>query len=333
MSNLLAKIVFLVLVTAYLTGEGVFLLLPLVTVVTIGLTTARNSMFRTIILNLALIPGFILGAVMDAVPFSTSNILSWLATFVASSLLPLSIGIALRRYTWARCLTLMTGILFISGTLLTMYFWDTVRKDITISINARIAEIKELAKEPEASNKPEDINQNFIEGLKYLDYHWEDFHLGFLFGQSLLTALILIGWMVARLRTMPTEDGIHYWENPQLGNFSDVRPPDHLVWLAIATALILIYDQHYNAGEILRIIFRNTAVILSFIYWLNGLSLLTFCAYLFQWNIIITFIVVLLVFGVWTFPILALFGFFDIWWEFRNSLVRLYNRLHPEIQS
>jgi len=213
-----------------------------------------------------------------------------------------------------------------------MYFWNDLRKDITISINARIAEINNLSKEQEISNS-EEINKNFIEGLKYLDYHWEDFHIGLLFGQSLITALIIMGWMIARLKIMPTEDGIHYWENPQLGSFSHVRPPDYLVWLAILTAIILIYDQHYNVGEWLRIVSRNTAVILSFIYWLNGLSILTFCAILFHWNIILTLVIVLFVFGVWTFPILALFGFFDTWWEFRLSLLRLYNRLYPATNS
>ncbi|HOQ32824.1 MAG TPA: DUF2232 domain-containing protein [Candidatus Hydrogenedens sp.] len=332
MSNVLTKILFLILITAYLTGEGVFILLPLVTVVAIGLTTARNSWFRTALLCLSLIPGFALGAFMESLPLTTENLLMWTATFLAGILLPVSVGSALRKYSWSRCLLLVTAFLFISGTALTMYFWNDLRKDITISINARIAEINNLSKEQEISNS-EEINKNFIEGLKYLDYHWEDFHIGLLFGQSLITALIIMGWMIARLKIMPTEDGIHYWENPQLGSFSHVRPPDYLVWLAILTAIILIYDQHYNVGEWLRIVSRNTAVILSFIYWLNGLSILTFCAILFHWNIILTLVIVLFVFGVWTFPILALFGFFDTWWEFRLSLLRLYNRLYPATNS
>ncbi len=332
MSNLLTKILFLILITAYLTGEGVFILLPLITVVVIGLTIARNSWLRAGILCLALIPGFVIGAIMEALPFTQENLLMWTATLVASVVLPISVGSALRRYSWARCLILITGILFISGTALTMYFWDNLRKDITISINARIAEIQELSKEQKVSNS-EDLNGNFIEGLRYLDYHWEDFHIGVLFGQSLITALIITGWMITRLKIIPTEDGIHYWENSQLGTFSRVRPPDHLVWLAILTAVVLIYDQQYNAGELLRIISRNTAVILSFIYWLNGLSILTFCAFLFQWNIILVMVVVLFFFGIWTFPILALFGFFDTWGEFRNYLLRFYNHLHPEIKS
>ncbi len=331
MSNLLTKILFLILITAYLTGEGIFILLPLVTVVVIGLSRARNSWFCTTVLCTALVPGFVLGAFIQSLPFTLENLMMWSATLLASILVPVSIGSALRRYSWTQCLLLMTSLLFISGTLLTMYFWENLRKDITISVNARIAEIKELRKEE--TNSSEDANRTLIEGLKYLDYHWEDFHIGLLFGQSLIMATIIIGWMVARLRVLPTEDGLHYWENPRLGSFSQVRTPDYLVWLAIVTAVILIYDQHYNAGELFRIISRNTAVILSFIYWLNGLSILTFCAFLFQWNILLTLVLVLFVFGIWTFPILAVFGFFDTWWDFRNALVKLYIRLHPETNT
>lgn len=332
MSNLITKILFLIIITAYLTGEGVFILLPLVTVVVIGLTVARNSWFRTTILCFALLPGFVLGAIMNALPFTHENLLMWMGILLGSILFPISVGSALRKYSWARCLILVTGALFMLGTAITMYFWEDLRKDISISVNARIAEIKEIMKEPEVNNS-EKFNANFIEGLKYLDYHWEDFHIGLLFGQSLITALIIITWMVARLRIIPTEDGIHYWENSQLGNFSHVRPPDYLVWLAILTAIILIYDQHYNVGELFRIISRNTAVVLSFIYWLNGLSILTFCAFLFQWNIIVVMVVVIFIFGIWTFPILAIFGFFDTWGEFRNFFLRLHNHLYPKVNS
>ncbi|MGC8737231.1 MAG: hypothetical protein ACP5UA_01145 [Candidatus Hydrogenedens sp.] len=324
MSNVLTKILFLILTTAYLTGEGLFLLLPLVTIVVIGLTIARNSWLRTALLCLALIPGFVLGAIMESLPLSTENLLMWTATFLAGILLPIFIGYALRKYSWSRCLLLITSLLFICGIAFTMYFWNDLRKDITISINARIAEIKELGKE-QAPENSEEINKNLIEGLKYLDYHWEDFHIGLLFGQSLITALIIMGWMIARLKNMPTEDGIHYWENSQLGTFYQVRPPDYLVWLAILTAIILIYDQHYNAGEWLRIISRNTAIILSFIYWLNGLSILTLLIYLSHWNIMLTLGIFLLALGMWTFPLLAIIGFFDTWWEFRNMLLRYNN--------
>ncbi len=333
MTDLFAKILFLILLTAYLIGEGIFILLPLITVAVIGLSVARKSYLRTGILCVSLIPGFILGVMMESLPLTSYNLLMWTAIFLAGILFPISIGLALRKYSWSRCLLLMTGILFIVGTFLTMYFWDDLRKDITISINARIGELKEMAKEQQTDNESEEVNARFIEGLKYLDYYWEDLHIGLLFGQSLIISIILIAWMIARLRVMPTEDGIHYWENPQLGSFSQIRPPDYLVWLAILTALVWLYDQHYYAGELLRILTHNTAIILSFIYWLNGLSILTFCVTLFQWNIIVTLLVILFVFGIWTFPVLAVFGFFDTWWEFRNSLLRLYKKLHPEMNT
>ena len=326
MSSLLAKILFLILVTAYLTGEGIIILLPFVSVPVIGLTVARNSWFRVGILCTALVVGLILGVLIEAFTITSQMLSIWTTILLASILLSIAVGLTLRRYSWSRCLVLTTGIIFIVSTFLTMYFWDDLRRDLTISINARIAEIKELEKGQEVSDS-EMPSDSFVEGLKYLDYHWEDFHLGMLFGQSLILALVIISGMIARLRSFPMEDGIHYWDNPSIGSFTQVRPPDLLVWLAILVAIILIYDQYYSVGEIIRIIARNLAVALSFVYWLNGLGILLFCSFLFQWNVILTLIIVVFIFGLWSFPILAILGFFDTWWEFRNMLLRLHNRI------
>lgn len=332
MSSLLTKILFLILATAYLTGEGVLILLPLVSVPVIGLTVARKSWLRVGALCVALGVGIIAGALIESIPFTVSTLLVWVMILLASILSSIAVGLTLRRYSWSRCLVLTTGAIFIVTTAITMYFWDDLRRDLTISINARIAEIKELEKGQEASDSG-GTSDSFVEGLKYLDYHWEDFHLGMALGQSMILALVTMSWMVTRLRVFPTEDGIHYWDNPNLGSFTQVRPPDYLVWLAILVALILIYDQYYNVGEIARIVARNLAVALSFVYWLNGLSILLFCTFLFQWNVILTLIIVLFIFGLWSFPILAIFGFFDTWWEFRNSLLRFYNRISPKTNS
>ncbi|MCA1901430.1 MAG: hypothetical protein LDL53_04325 [Candidatus Hydrogenedens sp.] len=329
MLGFLAKILFLVLITAYMVGEGLFFFVPLISVALIGPTVARGSRKRTFLLCVALAFGIVLGAEIEELTWEYEIILISLATFIGSAMLSISLGLALRRYSWAHCLILTTGVIFLLFTCVTMLFWQELRKDISISVNARIAEINNLSKEQADSMPPS--STTFIEGLKYLDYHWEDFHLGLMFGQSLLLSLIILGLIIARLRTFPCEDGLNCWENPNLGTFAQIRPTDYLVWLAILSAIVIIYDQHYGIGEIPRIIVRNLAVGLSFVYWLNGLSILVFCASLFQWNIVITLIIVVFVFGIWGFPLLATVGFFDTWWEFRNVLSQLYNRMNPKI--
>ncbi|MCX8063630.1 MAG: DUF2232 domain-containing protein, partial [Candidatus Hydrogenedentes bacterium] len=246
-------------------------------------------------------------------------------TLLASVMSGITLGLMLRHYSWGKCLFTATSIIFIASVMLTSLYWDELRKDITISINARIAEILEFANSSGSKDTIE--TSSMVHLLRYLDYYWEDFHLGLLFAQSLVVSLVMLGLLITRLRLIPTEDGKNFWHNPNIGSFSCVRPPEYLVWLAIASALILIYESHYGVSELLRLLARNCAVGLSFIYWANGLSILFLLTELLNWNAMIVLVVVSFVFGVWSFPVLAIFGFFDTWWEFRKKIESVYNKI------
>ncbi len=325
-ASIMVKPAFFGLLVAYLIGENAFIMLPLVSAGFIGLSSARNAKFRVLLLVLAMIIGAIVGILANSVTLSPDNMILLGLSLLASFMAGITVGLMLRNYSWGRCLFITTSVIFIVSIVLTSIYWDELRKDITITINARIAEIREMAnssKDTEVSDTSSIVNM-----LEYLDFYWEDFHLGLLFAESLVISLVLIGLLVTRLRIIPTEDGVNFWNNPNLGSFSRVRPPEHLVWLAILCALILIYDSHYGVSEIMRLLARNCALGLSFVYWANGLSIMFLITELFNWNAVVMVVVVLFIFGFWSFPVLAIFGFFDTWWDFRNKLEEFYKRIN-----
>lgn len=325
MSYLTLKLAVVTTITAYLIGEGYALLVPLATSGIIGLSSARQSWFRVTLLSISILVGIAIGTIAQYTQLSRDHILLFVLTWCASVIGGIGLGLALKKYSWARCILITTGAIFIVSSFLTLYFWDQIRKDITITINARIAEVEQLKQQP-SQTTDEEASHKLVETLKYIDYHWEDFHLGLIFGQSLIIAITILALMIQQLHRYPSEDGIHLWENPHLGRFADVRPSDYLVWLAIGSAIVILYDSHYGVSEITRIISRNMAVGLSFIYWMNGLGILLYTAELFQWNVTVVLVVVIFVFGIWSFPLLATIGFFDTWGEFRNTIKRIYEK-------
>lgn len=322
---ILVKPTFLTLLVAYLVGENALIILPLISAGFLGLSWARGAYIRALLLIFSLILGTVLGIFANSLPLTLYFLVLVGLTILASIFSGVTVGLVLRNYTWGRCLFIITSIIFIASVTLSSIYWDELRRDITISINARIAEIRELVSSSDSKVSGE--TSSMISLLRYLDCYWEDFHLGLLFAQSLVVSLILLGALITRLRVIPTEDGRNFWSNPNIGSFSRVRPPEHLVWLAIVSALVLLYDSHYGVSELLRLLARNLAVGLSFIYWANGLSILFFVTELFSWNVVVMLIVVLFIFGFWSFPVLAIFGFFDTWWEFRKRLETLYTKM------
>ncbi len=322
---ILLKPVFFGLLVAYLVGENALIMLPLVGAVFIGLSSARKAKVRVLLLLLAMVIGAVVGVFANSLTLSINSGIVLVVSLLASFITGVAMGMILRNYSWGGCLFITTSVMFIASLLLTSIYWDELRRDISITINARIAEIREMVN----SSQNEEVAEtsSVIDLLRYLDYYWEDFHLGLIFAQSLLVSLVLVGLLVTRLRIIPTEDGKNFWSNPNLGSFSRVRPPEHLVWLAILCALILIYDSHYGISEVIRLLARNCALGLSFVYWANGLSIMFHITELFNWNAMIMLLVVLFIFGFWSFPVLAIFGFFDTWWDFRNKLEEFYKRI------
>ncbi|MBU0728865.1 MAG: YybS family protein [Proteobacteria bacterium] len=111
-------------------------------------------------------------------------------------------------------------------------------------------------------------------------------------------------------------------KNPQLsswGNYREWSLPDSLVWVAIFTAagLLLPFAS-------LNIIAMNTALLLSALYFFQGLAVLA--NYLSKWSIPLGFkilIYLLILIQIYGIILLAIIGIIDVWSDFRK--IRMNN--------
>ncbi|MCX8065524.1 MAG: hypothetical protein N3G21_10185, partial [Candidatus Hydrogenedentes bacterium] len=110
----LIKPVFFGLLVAYLVGENALIILPLVSAVFIGLSFARNSRFRVLLLICSLIVGSMLGVLANSWVLSVYVAILLGLTLLASVMSGITLGLMLRHYSWGKCLFTATSIIFIA---------------------------------------------------------------------------------------------------------------------------------------------------------------------------------------------------------------------------
>lgn len=211
-----------------------------------------------------------------------------------------------RGWSFGARLALVTGLLFVTSALFTLANWDTWRHGLTVFINARIAEM----------NASEVSNDQAVEFAKWWDVNSQNLAFGSLFGTILYLSAFTLSVLDrgqqppdARLKRRPT-------------GFQRMRVPDWVVWAAIAAAALWFADQRWP-NDVLRAVAWNLAIGLSFLYWLNGFSILLYALSIFKASAL----AVLLVFAGFVLfssllPALTVMGFFDTWYEFRMRFRR-----------
>ena len=217
------------------------------------------------------------------------------------------LAVAIQRnwsYGWQLTLLAGTGITAMSLVMVTL--WATLRKDMTIFFNARIAEFQAM----------ENVNAQWIELMRWWDLNYENVALGSAFGSvltlSAITVCLLERWRrdpEARAKRKPT-------------GFQKMRVPDWVVWIAIAAALMWFADGRWP-NPVLRAISWNAALGLLGLYWLNGVSITLYAMTVFKASAFGMFMVFsgMFIFGLW--PMLGIFGFFDTWYDFRKRFRRI----------
>ena len=211
-----------------------------------------------------------------------------------------------RNWSYGWQLTLLAGTGFAAMSLVMVAFWATLRKDMTIFFNARIAEFQAM----------ENVNTQWIELMRWWDLNYQNVALGSAFGSMLtlsaITICLLERWRrdpEARARRKPT-------------GFQKMRLPDWVVWFAIAAALIWFADGRWP-NPALRVISWNAALALLGLYWLNGCSIALYAMTIFKASAFAMFMVFsgMFIFGFW--PMLGIFGLFDTWYDFRKRFRRI----------
>jgi hypothetical protein len=212
-----------------------------------------------------------------------------------------------RRWSYGWQLTLAAGVGYSAMAVPMLLTWSEARHDVTIFINARIAEFEAM----------ENVNTQWVEIFRWYDLHYENVAFGSSFGSVLIVSAITLCLLERWQRDPETQ------ARRKPTGFQRMRLPDWVVWIAIAAALMWFVDVYYRPDPVLRAISWNTALALVGIYLLNGVSILLFAMTVFKASAFAGFMVMsgVLLFGMW--PVLGIFGLFDTWYDFRMRFRRI----------
>ncbi len=208
--------------------------------------------------------------------------------------------------SFGRCVAALSLLYFGLIGAETAVLWDQTRDAWTVFMNARTAELEEAG------------NTAMAELLRWFDGHWAYVGFGMLYSGLLLAvslqAVVVFRW----LRANPDQAaGVE----PN-GQFKTMRPPEWLVWLAIAAALLWLADNRWP-NETVRFVSWNTAMALFTVYWLNGLGIALCGLQAFGARAGMQALLLGLLFLSGMHQGLAVFGLFDTWFEHRIALARL----------
>jgi len=226
-------------------------------------------------------------------------------------------ALARNRISLGVAMAAMTLSLFAFMALYSALNWDMVTADWRTALQ-RQAEKFESADDELESRQTEAITE-------WLG--WIDENLVYLYFGAMFSGVML---MVAAVCSM-----LYWWLPPAdvftLANyrFSNMRTPEHLVWLAIVLAGLWFWDNRWP-NETVRFVSWNGALALATVYWLNGLSVMLYISHVWKWRPLFTYLILLgmLLFNV--ISVLSIFGFFDTWIDFRRKAFQMRTAKPPD---
>lgn len=213
-----------------------------------------------------------------------------------------------RKWSLGWCVTLVTSLVYGLALASMLWHWEQTREQASLVIASWRSMIENAARQTGGGDGGIDL-----EKLKWMDDNWANLGLGFVFGTVLFMVTGASAFLASMLRRLRPERG-------RCARFRDMRPPEWLVWVAIALALLWFIDQRWPHPAV-RAVVWNAAIGLSVVYWLNGLSIVIYVAAVFSWPLPLMVAVVLLITPL--LQLLSPLGFFDTWWDFRRQADRL----------
>ncbi|MBI1320717.1 MAG: DUF2232 domain-containing protein [Candidatus Hydrogenedens sp.] len=250
--------------------------------------------------------------------FAGSGSLLLAALYVLVAELGVLLGMASHRgWSFGLCVALLTGTLFTLGASNMLLHWDESIESSHVFLTARIGDMQaELQKQSADGQELSEGSTRLIEGMLWLSDHLQYLALGAFFGMVLVFSTGFAS--VYRRIAEHAAPGIR-------GSFRTMRVPEWMVWIVIAVAGLWLIDYQWH-NETLRVITWNTALGLSFVYWLNGLSIAAYAMFALQWNPIICYLIIGLLMIAQVGTLLCAAGLFDTWYDFRakaNKLIAL----------
>ncbi len=213
-----------------------------------------------------------------------------------------------RGHSFGQCVAVLALAMFALAALETALFWDESRQAWTVMINQRIAQMEQGAGGTSPYGDP----------MRWFDTHLPYLVFGVYFAGMLLAATLQVAAAFRWLR-----NGADAADSPPpVGKFKLMRPPETLVWLAIAAALLGLADYQWPS-DTLRFLSWNTGAALAAVYWLNGVGIALCAMEAFgmragtAWGVL----GLMLLFGLHNG--LAVIGLFDTWFDQRLGAQRL----------
>jgi len=214
----------------------------------------------------------------------------------------------IQRWSFGRVVAVMTTVVF-AGVLATLARdWFVWRRYMSMYWESAVASVRESTRSPETT-------EMLVESIRYFDRNWEFMGVGVAFGSILIGVTAVVGIGSAFLRRVDSDAGTST-------RFRDVRPPEHLVWLAIAVAIAWLVDNRWH-DEVLRLVTWNGALGLAAVYWLAGFAIVLYTLAVANVNVFLSTMLILFIFYLGLHPIVCSIGFFDTWWNFRARVDRL----------
>jgi hypothetical protein len=215
-----------------------------------------------------------------------------------------------RRWPLGKSLAVVTALIFLFAAGSYALMWPVVR-EMWHQVFTQYQE--QLAQEPASVG-----TENTLAAAAWLDTHWVYVCFGLIFGMILLCQLLLVSLLFKRI-------GREAQLNQYRSAFGQLRMPEPLVWLAILVALGWFWDSYYP-NDLLRIVVWNGAIMLAFVYFVNGISIVAFGAALFQLRrpTLVFLVITLVLFNLY--QLLPAVGFFDTWIDFRSWFMRIRQR-------
>jgi hypothetical protein len=295
----------LLMTGAALTTGGFVIPAALLFPLPVGLCWARGQFVRALGL-------MVIAAVAALLPTGSPG---WAAVYVIVADLGIFLGAAAqRRWPFGWCVAVLTAVWFALALGNVLLHWEVTIAGVQAAWQQRIDIFEEMAKEQaEAGKEISEGSSQLITMSLWIREHLKALFLGGFFGACLLTATAMTWVFQQALR----REGL-----PRLaGSFSRMRPPEWLVWVAIALAGMWFIEYRWP-NELLRNVTWNAALGLSFVYWLNGLSIVTAAMLALQWHPLLMGLCIGMLMAAQLGTALGVFGLFDTWYEFRARIDR-----------
>lgn len=236
--------------------------------------------------------------------FAASSTFKYVA-FAFSGVLA-GLGIA-RMWSYGRLVHVLTVFVFVLMAMEFVTAWDAW----TSQVNAMAEHLRVAAHEQaEQSGTEPDPDQLYV--ITWMQNHAGSIVFGANYAAIFVASCMFVSLTRFILRTRFGDAG------PK-GTFTEMRPSEWLVWLAIVSALLCLAYQRWPSQP-LSVVAWNSAIGLGAIYCVNGLSILLYGVHAFRPNLLIFALIVFVLVNVGAVPLLVLIGLFDTWGDYRKKI-------------